>query len=216
MHSTGDILLMRRAIAMAMANLGSTWPNPSVGCVLAKGDDILAEAATAAGGRPHAEEQALASLGAGAAGVTAYVTLEPCGARSSGQASCAERLAGSGVVRVVIACEDPSPFASGQGLERLREAGLPVETGLLADEARILCAGFIHRLTTGRPLVEASDHSAHFDAQFEPAAGEGLAAALQRYGDAGYTRLWTPRGGALAWELSRAGLLAFAQPDGFH
>lgn len=211
MFSTGDILLMRRAIATAMANLGSTWPNPSVGCVIAKDGEILAEAATAPGGRPHAEEQALAALGERAIGTTAYVTLEPCGARSSGHASCAERLVGSGVVRVVIACEDPSPFASGQGLERLREAGLAFETGLLADEARVLCAGFVHRLTTGRPLVEASDHGDHFDGPFEPNPGEGLPAALLRYGEAGYTRLWTPRGGPLAWELSRAGLLAITQ-----
>jgi diaminohydroxyphosphoribosylaminopyrimidine deaminase/5-amino-6-(5-phosphoribosylamino)uracil reductase len=92
----------------------------------------------------------------------------------------------------------------------MREAGLAFETGLLADEARILCAGFVHRLSTGKPLVEASDHGDQFDALFEPKAGEGLSAALLRYGDAGYTRLWTPRGGRLAWELSRAGLLAIS------
>jgi diaminohydroxyphosphoribosylaminopyrimidine deaminase/5-amino-6-(5-phosphoribosylamino)uracil reductase len=73
-----------------------------------------------------------------ARGATAYVTLEPCGARSSGAASCSERLAAAGVTRVVIACEDPSTFASGRGLERLRAAGVAVESGLLADEARAL------------------------------------------------------------------------------
>lgn len=208
MFDTGDILMMRRAIAVAMVNLGSTWPNPTVGCVLARDGVILAEAATARGGRPHAEEQALAALNGRADGATAYVTLEPCGARSSNQDSCAQRLSDSGVVRVVIACEDPSPFASGQGLERLGEAGLAFETGLLAAEAHVLCAGFVHRLTTGKPLVEASDHGDHFDAPFEPKVGEGLTAALLRYGEAGYTRLWTPRGGPLAWELARAGLLA--------
>ncbi len=208
MVSTGDILLMRRAIAIAMANLGSTWPNPSVGCVIAKDGEILAEAATAPGGRPHAEEQALAALSGRAIGSTAYVTLEPCGARSSGHSSCAERLASSGIVRVVIACEDPSPFASGQGLERLRQADMAFETGLLADEARVLCAGFVHRLATGKPLVEACDHGDHFDALFEPQPGEALISALLRYGEAGYTRLWTPRGGPLAWELARVGLLA--------
>jgi len=205
---TTDIYMMRRAIAAAMANLGQTWPNPSVGCVIAKDDQILGQAATAKGGRPHAEEQVLEALGQAARGATAYVTLEPCGARSNGKTSCAEHLALAGISRVVIACEDPSPFASGQGLERLRAAGLVAQTGLLVDEARILCDGFVHRLTTGQPLVEAADRSETFDAQFEPMPGEPLIEALKRYGDLGYTRLWTLRGGPLAWELSRQGLLA--------
>jgi diaminohydroxyphosphoribosylaminopyrimidine deaminase/5-amino-6-(5-phosphoribosylamino)uracil reductase len=124
---------MRRAIQVALANLGKTDPNPVVGCVIVRDGVVLGEAATAPGGRPHAEEQALA--GVDAAGATAYVTLEPCGARSSGAKSCSELLTAAGVSRVVIACEDPSPFASGQGTERLRAAGIAVETGLLADEA---------------------------------------------------------------------------------
>lgn len=124
---------MRRAIAVALTNLGRTDPNPVVGCVIVKDGVVLAEAATASGGRPHAEEQAL--VGIDARGATAYVTLEPCGERSSGAASCSLRLVEAGVARVVIACEDPSPFASGQGRERLEAAGVTVETGLLADEA---------------------------------------------------------------------------------
>jgi diaminohydroxyphosphoribosylaminopyrimidine deaminase/5-amino-6-(5-phosphoribosylamino)uracil reductase len=211
MIDTGDILMMRQAIAAAMDNLGQTWPNPSVGCVIAKDATILAVAATAKGGRPHAEEQALFAAGDAAKGATAYVTLEPCGARSNGQASCAELLAASGISRVVIACEDPSPFASGQGLERLRAAQLPTQTGLLADEAHVLCAGFIHRLMTGQPLVEAADTEHTFDALFEPHPGEPMDEALKRYGNQGYTRLWTPRGGALAWELARQGLLAHSR-----
>src|SRR5690348_3969282 len=145
--------LMREAIAAAMANLGQTRPNPTVGCVIARDGVILGRGATGPGGRPHGEEQALEAAGANARGATAYVTLEPCGARSSGAASCAERLIAAGVARVVIACEDPSPFAAGQGLERLRAAGVPAELGLLKDEADILSAGFRHRLATGRPLV---------------------------------------------------------------
>lgn len=124
---------MRRAIAAALANLGKTAPNPVVGCVIVRDGAVLAEAATAPGGRPHAEEQALAGIDA--RGATAYVTLEPCGARSSGAASCAERLAAAGVARVVIACEDPSPYASGQGIERLKAAGVETVCGLLAQEA---------------------------------------------------------------------------------
>ena len=134
---------MRRAIAVAQANHGLTAPNPSVGCVIEKDGVVIGEAATAPGGRPHAEEQVLAGLGEAARGAVAYVTLEPCGARSSGATSCAERLADAGVTRVVVACADPSPFASGQGIRRLREAGLTVEVGLLADEAAPLYAHWL-------------------------------------------------------------------------
>ena len=124
---------MRRAIAVAFTNLGKTAPNPVVGCVIVRDGEILAEAATAPGGRPHAEEQAL--VGIDARGATAYVTLEPCGARSSGTAPCSQRLVEAGVVRVVYACEDPSPLASGQGSEKLIAAGVIVERGLLSLEA---------------------------------------------------------------------------------
>jgi diaminohydroxyphosphoribosylaminopyrimidine deaminase/5-amino-6-(5-phosphoribosylamino)uracil reductase len=124
---------MRRAIQVAQANLGKTAPNPVVGCVIVRDGVLLGEAATAPGGRPHAEERALQQIDA--RGATAYVTLEPCGARSTGAASCSLRLVEAGVTRVVIACEDPSPFASGQGIERLKAAGIAVETGLLAAEA---------------------------------------------------------------------------------
>ena len=128
-----DIEFMRRAIAVALANLGKTAPNPVVGCVIVRDGQVLAEAATAPCGRPHAEEQALEHIDA--RGATAYVTLEPCGARSSGRASCSQRLVAAGVARVVYACEDPSPLASGQGSARLAEVGVIVERGLLSHEA---------------------------------------------------------------------------------
>ena len=140
--SDADAAFMRRAISLAAQNVGLTGDNPSVGCVLVKDGAVVAEAVTAAGGRPHAEEQALAVAGAAARGAVAYVTLEPCGARSSGAASCSERLAAAGVARVVIAAEDPSKYASGQGEERLAAAGIPFEAGLLADEAELLYAGY--------------------------------------------------------------------------
>jgi len=124
---------MGRAIAVALPTLGLTAPNPVVGCVIVRDGQILAEAATAPGGRPHAEEQALEDIDA--RGATAYVTLEPCGARSAGTAPCSQRLVSAGVTRVVYACEDPSPLASGQGYERLVAAGVIVERGLLAAEA---------------------------------------------------------------------------------
>jgi diaminohydroxyphosphoribosylaminopyrimidine deaminase/5-amino-6-(5-phosphoribosylamino)uracil reductase len=133
---------MRRAIALAAEHVGRTGDNPSVGCVIVRDGQVIGEAATAEGGRPHAEELALEVAGLRARGATAYVTLEPCGARSSGAASCSERLVAAGVTRVVIACEDPSTFASGQGIERLRAAGVAVASGLLAEAAKALYADY--------------------------------------------------------------------------
>lgn len=127
---------MRRAIALAAARVGLTGDNPAVGCVLVADGVVVGEAATGPGGRPHAEEQALAQAGEAARGAVAYVTLEPCGARSGGGRSCAELLVASGVAQVFAACEDASAYASGQGAERLRAAGITLELGLLQDAAQ--------------------------------------------------------------------------------
>lgn len=207
MSADGDIAMMRRAITVAQANLGLTWPNPVVGCVLAKGGAVIAEAATGPGGRPHAEEQALAAAGEAARGAVAYVTLEPCGQRSNGTPSCGERLAASGVERVVIASANPEGLSAGRGLERLRAAGIPVEIGVLADEAAPLIAGFLHRLATGRPLVEISEGGEGFDAPFAPTLSESLSQALLRYGAEGYTRLWVTADSDLAEALAAMNFL---------
>lgn len=135
MAAADDEAFMRRAIALAAENVGRTGDNPSVGCVLVLGDVVIAEAATAPAGRPHAEELALAEAGAAAWGATAYVTLEPCATRSAGGTSCSELLVRAGVARVVVACADSSKFADGHGSARLCAAGITVETGLLAEEA---------------------------------------------------------------------------------
>lgn len=134
---------MARAIALAQARVGLTAENPAVGCVLVVDGEVIAEAATAPGGRPHAEEQALEAAGERARGARAYVTLEPCGERSGGTRSCAERLAAAGVAEVFVAARDASPFASGRGLARLAEAGVPVTLGLLEAEATALYAGYV-------------------------------------------------------------------------
>jgi len=141
---------MRRAIALARASLGRTAENPAVGCVIVRDGEIVGEGATGEGGRPHAEELALDQAGPAARGATAYVTLEPCGERSSGAASCGERLAAAGVARVAVACEDSSALAAGRGLARLRAAGVATDLGLLADEAGVLYAGY-HPKNIGRP-----------------------------------------------------------------
>ena len=152
MSHQDDLGYMRRAIAIAQANLGLTQPNPVVGCVLVNDGALIAEAATAPGGRPHAEELALAAAGTAARGAVAYVTLEPCGARSiPGAVSCAERLAAAKVSRVVFACSDPSPYASGRGAESLRAAGVHVEGGLLAEEAAFLATEHIATLGSSAP-----------------------------------------------------------------
>lgn len=198
---------MARAIALAEGQLGQTAPNPPVGCVIVKDGAILAEGATAAGGRPHAEEQAVPAAGEAARGATAYVTMEPCGARSSGRISCAQRLIDAGVTRVVIASEDPSPFAAGRGVERLRAAGLDVEIGVMAREAAVLAEGYLNRLKTGRPMVRVSEDGAGFDARFAASPSADLEAELLRLGEAGYMRVWVPKG-ALADALASKGLLA--------
>jgi len=198
---------MRRALSLALDAMGTTWPNPAVGCVVVKDGEILSEAATAPGGRPHAEEQAVPAAGERARGATAYVTMEPCGARSSGRISCSQYLVEAGLARIVVASVDPSPFASGRGVERLRQAGLTVETGLLADEAAVLYEGYLHRLGTGRPMVRVSEDGKGFDARFAASPRADLTTELQRLGEAGYTRLWTGPG-ELAEALAAKGLLS--------
>jgi len=136
---------MRRAIALAGANLGRTGANPSVGCVIVKDGQVVGEGATGVGGRPHAEEVALGQAGERARGAVAYVTLEPCAERSSGAASCSARLAAAGVARVVVACTDASVLAAGRGLARLQAAGIRTDLGLLADEAGGLYTAYAPR-----------------------------------------------------------------------
>ena len=194
MSDARDQEFMRRAIGLARDQMGKTWPNPAVACVVVKDGEVVAEAATAPGGRPHAEEQAVPAAGDKAKCATAYVTMEPCGARSSGRTSCAQYLIEAGVKRVVIACLDPSPFAAGRGVERVKGKGLAVETGVLSDEAAILYEGYLHRLETGRPMVRVSDSGDGFDGQFAASAKADLATELKRLGEAGYTRLWTAPG----------------------
>lgn len=137
-----DLAHMRRALELAARMVGATAPNPAVGCVVVRDGAIVGEAATAAGGRPHAEEQALAAAGRSARGATAYVTLEPCAQRSSGAPSCSDLLLQAGIARVVIAASDPHPLAAGVGPARLRAAGVTVEEGLMATEASAQNAAF--------------------------------------------------------------------------
>jgi len=133
---------MRRAIALARPGLGRTGDNPSVGCVILGPEGIVGEGATADGGRPHAEDLALTAAGDSAREAVVLVTLEPCARRSGPGTSCTDRLIAAGVRRVVIACNDASVFAAGEGAERLRAAGIEVATGLLEAEALPLYAAY--------------------------------------------------------------------------
>jgi len=147
-----DLRFMREALAQAATALGRTSPNPAVGCVIVKQGRVIARAATAPGGRPHAEPQALAQAGKRAAGATAYVSFEPC-AHFGHTPPCADALIAAGIGRAVIGCLDPYPPVRGRGTARLRRAGIEVEAGVLEDECRRLNEGFITRVTKRRPFV---------------------------------------------------------------
>jgi diaminohydroxyphosphoribosylaminopyrimidine deaminase / 5-amino-6-(5-phosphoribosylamino)uracil reductase len=143
---------MQAALALARRGLGRVWPNPAVGCVVARDGRVVGRGWTQPGGRPHAETEALARAGDGVYGATAYVTLEPC-CHWGRAPPCADALIAAGVRRIVVACEDPDPRVAGGGLARLRGAGLTVEAGLCALEAAEINAGFFQRVRLGRPLV---------------------------------------------------------------
>jgi pyrimidine deaminase RibD-like protein len=147
---SSDLAFMRRAIALAAAQVGHTGANPAVGCVIVRDGVIVGEGATGEGGRPHAEEVALDQAGGQARGAVAYVTLEPCGERTSGAASCSSLLIRQGISRVVIASADASTLAHDRGPHALRAAGVDVESGLLADEASKLYQNY--RPILGNPL----------------------------------------------------------------
>jgi diaminohydroxyphosphoribosylaminopyrimidine deaminase/5-amino-6-(5-phosphoribosylamino)uracil reductase len=147
-----DLWRMRAALALARRGLGAVWPNPAVGCVIVNGGRVAGRGWTQPGGRPHAETEALRRAGAAARGAAAYVSLEPC-SHWGRTPPCAAALIEAGVRRVVVAIEDPDPRVAGSGIARLRAAGLAVETGLAAEEAAEINAGFLIRQHLGRPLV---------------------------------------------------------------
>jgi len=146
---------MGLALRLARRMLGNTAPNPAVGAVIADpaSGELIASGWTQPGGRPHAEADSLRRAGSRAYGQTLYVTLEPC-SHHGRTPPCADALVAAGIRRVVCAVEDPDPRVSGQGLARLRQAGVAVEVGVLAEEARWMAAGHILRMTANRPFVQ--------------------------------------------------------------
>lgn len=147
-----DVAHMSQALRLAGRGLYTTQPNPRVGCVIAHGEHVVGQGWHERAGQPHAEVFALREAAEHALGATAYVTLEPC-AHHGRTPPCADALIAAGIGRVVIAAEDPFPQVSGRGIEKLRMAGVAVETGLLREAARELNPGFFSRIERQRPWV---------------------------------------------------------------
>jgi diaminohydroxyphosphoribosylaminopyrimidine deaminase / 5-amino-6-(5-phosphoribosylamino)uracil reductase len=151
-----DARFIDMALALGRRGLGRTWPNPSVGAVVVRyepaGPVIVGRGWTQPGGRPHAEVEALRRAGPASRGATVYTSLEPCSHHGK-TPPCADAIAAASVARVVSALEDPNPEVAGAGHARLRAAGVAVETGLGAEEARRVHAGHIRRVVEGRPHV---------------------------------------------------------------
>jgi len=152
--SAADHAWMGRALQLAERGRLTCDPNPRVGCVLVRDGECIAEGWHARTGDAHAEIRALESAQAEVAGATAYITLEPC-SHYGRTPPCADALIEAGIARVVVGATDPNPKVSGRGLERLREAGVAVTAGLMAEQSERLNPGFFRRMRSGLPYVRA-------------------------------------------------------------
>lgn len=151
MFTAADREHMARALELAALGMGTTTPNPRVGCVIVRDGVVVGEGWHKRAGEPHAEANALTAAGDRARGATVYVSLEPCG-HTGRTPPCADALIRADVGRVVAAMRDPNPQGAGGG-DRLEAAGIRFECGLLEAEAQELNIGFVSRVTRGRPWV---------------------------------------------------------------
>ncbi|NUF15619.1 bifunctional diaminohydroxyphosphoribosylaminopyrimidine deaminase/5-amino-6-(5-phosphoribosylamino)uracil reductase RibD [Acinetobacter lactucae] len=165
-----DQYWMQQAIELAKRGLYSTKPNPNVGCVIVKDDQLIGEGFHPKAGQPHAEVFALREAGENAQGATAYVTLEPC-AHYGRTPPCAEALVKAQVKKVVVACPDPNPLVAGKGVQILKNAGIEVEVGICEDLASKLNQGFLKAMSTGMPYVRLKVASS-LDGRTAMASGE--------------------------------------------
>lgn len=150
--SDTDLRWLAAAASLAVRARPLSRPNPAVGALIIKSGIVIGRGWTQAGGRPHAEAQALAMAGSAAYGATLYVTLEPCAHRSTRGPSCASLIAASGLARVVAGVKDPDPRTTGAGLAELANAGIAAE--LLAHPAAVASlAGYLTQKRLGRPHV---------------------------------------------------------------
>jgi diaminohydroxyphosphoribosylaminopyrimidine deaminase/5-amino-6-(5-phosphoribosylamino)uracil reductase len=209
-----DHQMMARALRLAERGAFTTRPNPMVGCVIARGEQVVGEGFHQQAGGPHAEVFALRQAGEQARGATAYVTLEPC-AHYGRTPPCALGLIEAGVSRVVAALRDPFPKVDGGGFDLLRQAGIEVQEGLMGAQARELNAGFLSRVERGRPFVRVKLASS-LDGRTAMANGESkwITGAAARAD----VQRWRARAGAI---LTGAGTvladdpsLAVRLPDG--
>lgn len=168
--SSQDRKFMQRALHLAERGRFGAHPNPMVGCVLVREDEIVGEGWHQLAGEAHAEINAMHDAGSQAQGATAYVTLEPC-AHQGKTPPCCDALIAAGISTVIIAREDPNPKVNGQGIARLAKAGITVKTGLLKDAADVLMAGFLSRVARGRPRVRLKI-AASLDGRTAMASGE--------------------------------------------
>ncbi|WP_353220144.1 bifunctional diaminohydroxyphosphoribosylaminopyrimidine deaminase/5-amino-6-(5-phosphoribosylamino)uracil reductase RibD [Salinisphaera sp. S4-8] len=146
---------MQRAIELARRGWYTTRPNPRVGCVIVRGETVIGEGWHERAGEDHAEKAALADVerrGDNARGATVYVTLEPC-SHTGRTAPCVDALIGAGAAQVIVGATDPNPKVNGQGIARLRDAGIEVIADVVADRCRALNPGFEKRMREGRPRV---------------------------------------------------------------
>jgi diaminohydroxyphosphoribosylaminopyrimidine deaminase / 5-amino-6-(5-phosphoribosylamino)uracil reductase len=177
--SAEDHAFMARAIALTERGRDTATPNPSVGCVIAKGGRILGEGWHERAGEPHAEVHALRACTESPEGATVYLSLEPC-AHEGRTPPCADQLIEARVARVVAALEDPNPLVHGHGATKLRDGGVRVDLGLMAAQAEEAHRGFLHRMRHGRPWMRIKA-AASLDGRIALANGEsqwitGLAA----------------------------------------
>ena len=161
---------MVRALALTERGRDTATPNPSVGCVIVKDGRVIAEGWHERAGEPHAEARALAAAKESVEGATVYLTLEPC-SHHGRTPPCADALVAAKVARVVAALEDPNALVKGKGAARLRDAGIAVDIGLMADEALEAHRGFVWRMTRGRPWMRIKA-AASLDGRIALASGE--------------------------------------------
>ncbi|MHA1570365.1 MAG: bifunctional diaminohydroxyphosphoribosylaminopyrimidine deaminase/5-amino-6-(5-phosphoribosylamino)uracil reductase RibD, partial [Alphaproteobacteria bacterium] len=162
---------MRAALALSRRALGNAWPNPAVGCVLVgAGGAVVGRGWTQAGGRPHAETEALRRAGSSAKGASAYVSLEPCDHHGR-TPPCSKALIDAGIGRAVVAIEDPDARVSGKGIATLRAGGIETIVGVLAEDAEEINLGFFLKQRENRPLVTLK-LATSLDARIATASGD--------------------------------------------
>ena len=168
---SNDARWLAAAARLAARGVPLSRPNPAVGALIVAQGRVIARGWTQPGGRPHAEAMALATAGEAAHGATLYVTLEPCAHQSPRGPACADLIAASGLARVVVGCLDPDPRTTGQGLERLRNAGIAAD---LLDSAacRASLAGYLTQAALGRPHVTLKLALSQ-DGRLAPPPGQG-------------------------------------------